>query len=233
MHVNQNWNWRSLELDNMKIKPFITDPAFICKTHIIATFIQKNNIFGYSIISLFNIFPKTLLNKKKIIQKYKTQNKHLQTMNNYLNKKKNMKSIDNNKGFNAQILYNGINIGNVNGYIEVDGKLIRKHIKYSTMTSSSSSPAKIKQVESESEEEKDNDDELKWPCQYCTFLNVNNNTKLCQVCGGHKDQFIYQQELIQLKEMGFNHNDDAIKAQLMAQAGNIDRAAHNLLLNIS
>eukprot|EP01084_Bolivina_argentea_P019658 36565_1 len=81
------------------------------------------------------------------------------------------------------------------------------------------------------EEEKIKDDN-QWPCQYCTFLNINNNTKLCQVCGGHKEQFIYAVQLQQLKDMGFN-NEDAVKAQLMAQAGNIDRAAHNLLLNVN
>ncbi len=51
IRANNYWYWRSLELDKLKIKPFINDPSFLCCTHIYCTFIQKNNILGYSIIS--------------------------------------------------------------------------------------------------------------------------------------------------------------------------------------
>ena len=139
------FRWPMIELDDLKIEPFVSDPSFLCTTHISLSFLQKNTILGHSVISLFNAFPSTLLDTEKLKQEYMIANMQMDTMkqininSNNKNKNKNNENdiqsmlIPNHKGFKIVISKEGAIVGELEGFISVDGKMIRKHMRYSTM----------------------------------------------------------------------------------------------------
>merc|ERR1712228_164003 len=232
------WKWRRFELNSLQICPFVSDPSFLCKTHIFVSFVQKNSVIGHSVISLFEMFPQTLVDTKEIKKKYAATNKHLKTMKQAMKNEKqqniaNWSTKNNNKystAFCVKISKNGANIGEFCGRLCCDGALIRKHAKYSNVSS---------KLQSQSVSNEESENESQWACQFCTFLNIANQTNVCQVCGGGKTEkennnlFIFESELAQLREMGFKEDEQKIKDLLLKNNGNIKSVANILLFKFN
>eukprot|EP01084_Bolivina_argentea_P008526 15949_1 len=134
------WRWPIETLDSLKIKPFIPDPKFIARTHLFVSFINvsKNNLcIGYSIISLFNAFPKSLIDTNKLIKEYKKIEKQMNLMPSKHNDNNEINSImdtqSGNKQFNIPILLHGNHCGNLSGFVYANGTIVDKHRKITNL----------------------------------------------------------------------------------------------------
>ena len=118
--------WSIDDIDKCIINPYIKDPSFICNTHIFISFknSKTNKIIGYSAVSLFNCFPSSLINTKKIKENYFNNQEHYQIKSMT---QEQLKYLVNDKQFNVPISKNGLHIGQFEGFINIDGKLIDKH----------------------------------------------------------------------------------------------------------
>lgn len=137
-----SFRWPLVALDDVKIEPFVSDPSFLCTTHLSVTVRQKQVVLGHAVISLFNVFPKSLVDTEKLKSEYMTASHKMDTMQDMevasnsppiSNGKVAAVEIVNHKGFNAVISRDGVRVGELEGFISVDGKMIRNHIMYSAM----------------------------------------------------------------------------------------------------
>ena len=130
------FRWPMIELDDLKIEPFVSDPSFLCTTHISLSFVQKHNVLGHGVISLFNAFPLTLVDTDRLKEEYKKENQQMDTMKSVEHRLSSVSKeihLLNHKEFKTVISKEGANVGELDGFISVDGKMIRKHIRYATM----------------------------------------------------------------------------------------------------
>eukprot|EP01083_Nonionella_stella_P020442 56674_1 len=131
-----NFRWPMIQLDDLKIEPFVSDPSFLCTTHIALSFVQRGTILGHSVISLFNAFPKTLIDTEKLKKDYMFSNMQMETMSNKHTNKQQIKKEQityNHKQFKIVISKQGAHVGFLEGMLFIDGKIIRKHLRYSTL----------------------------------------------------------------------------------------------------
>ena len=140
-YTTKVWRWPIEILDALRIKPFIPDPEFLCRTHIYVCFVNvsKGNLaIGYAIISLFNAFPKSLVDTSKLIKEYKGIAKQMTLMPSLSHEESSdipeeLKSqfISNtasgNKQFDIPVLLYGMKVGSLKGFVYADGTLINKH----------------------------------------------------------------------------------------------------------
>ena len=60
-------------LDKIKIEPYILNPEFIASTYVYVEMVngsRSNSVIGHSVISLFNVFPSSLVDRDKLETKY-------------------------------------------------------------------------------------------------------------------------------------------------------------------
>jgi len=128
-------------LDALRIKPFIPDPEFICRTHIFVCFVNvsKGNLaIGYTIISLFNAFPKSLVDTSKLQKEYKGIAKQMTLMPSLNHEGSDdlpddiksqfiSNTASGNKQFDIPVTLYGMKVGNLKGFVYADGTLIDRH----------------------------------------------------------------------------------------------------------
>ena len=136
-------------MDKIKICPYILDPEFIASTHVYLQIVNQSKsdrLIGYSVISLFNVFPTSLVDRDKLRTRYNrnlfaedefdengdlningasTQN----DKNDFYRRKRRRKLND--KEFNSPITIYGTYIGDIKGFIHAQSELVDKHRKIS------------------------------------------------------------------------------------------------------
>ena len=146
-YTTKVWRWPIDILDALRIKPFIPDPEFICRTHIYVCFVNvsKGNLtIGYAIISLFNAFPKSLVDTTKLIKEYKSIAKQMTLMpslyhettddiDDELKSQFLSNTASGNKQFDIPVLLYGNKVGNLKGFVYADGSIIERHRKITTI----------------------------------------------------------------------------------------------------
>jgi len=147
------WMWSIEQLDGIKIvPPMYLDPHFLVSTLVYLQFTNstKKQIIGYSVISLFNVFPRSLVDREALRIKYNAQfagGYHPETFPYHLNdglqgvgimatrndesdtRRLKMRRKLNDKEFNSPITIHGTYAGDVKGFIYAQSEWIDKHRK--------------------------------------------------------------------------------------------------------
>ena len=160
------WRWPIEVLDALRLKPFIPDPEFLCRTHILLSFINssKNNVVvGYAVISLFNAFPKSLVDPSKVIAEYKSISRQMRLMDSpppsdgmdrdidHLKQQFISNTASGNKQFDVPILLYGSQIGHLKGFVYADGSVINQHRQHRNFEKSDSMKTKTTRSKSVSQ----------------------------------------------------------------------------------
>eukprot|EP00484_Ammonia_sp_Unknown_P026318 CAMPEP_0197024658 /NCGR_PEP_ID=MMETSP1384-20130603/5165_1 /TAXON_ID=29189 /ORGANISM="Ammonia sp." /LENGTH=205 /DNA_ID=CAMNT_0042453075 /DNA_START=195 /DNA_END=812 /DNA_ORIENTATION=+ len=116
--------WKLNALDKVKFVPYILNPEFIATTHVFVHIVnasKSNSLMGHSVISLFNVFPSTLVNREKLRTKY----------NKSFTDEDGRRRKVNDREFSSAVTVHGMHVGEIKGFIHAQSELVEKHRKIS------------------------------------------------------------------------------------------------------